>query len=318
MTQRVKVVYIMGALRSGSTLLDRVLGELPGFFAVGELRMLWTRFGAPRQCGCGKLLADCEVWAAVMAQATPHLGTSDIRQVVAWQRDVTATSHIARLLREKAERPSERESVESYKSALSSLYNAIAGVTGARVIIDSSKIGTEALLVGLLTDITPYFVHLVRDPRAVAFSWTRPRPEPDAVEPGQMILRRPVGSTSRWVLWNAVAEIIRRRYSTRSLLLRYEEFVKEPRAAVERIVALVGESASSIPLLDDRTALLGPGHLISSNPNRYDIGKIAIRSDDEWLTRMRPRDRFVATTLAMPLLIRYGYKLRPDSSTPHR
>ena len=35
--ERVKVLYIAGSGRSGSTILDRILGQLDGFFSVGEL-----------------------------------------------------------------------------------------------------------------------------------------------------------------------------------------------------------------------------------------------------------------------------------------
>ena len=36
----IKVVYITGAGRSGTTLLDILLGELDGFFSAGEMRWL--------------------------------------------------------------------------------------------------------------------------------------------------------------------------------------------------------------------------------------------------------------------------------------
>ena len=37
-----KVLFIGGYGRSGSTLLDRVLGSTDGFFSAGELRSLFT------------------------------------------------------------------------------------------------------------------------------------------------------------------------------------------------------------------------------------------------------------------------------------
>ncbi|WP_420910932.1 sulfotransferase [Thermus thermophilus] len=36
--EKVKVVFIGGYGRSGSTLLDRMLGQVEGFVSVGELR----------------------------------------------------------------------------------------------------------------------------------------------------------------------------------------------------------------------------------------------------------------------------------------
>ena len=57
------VIYIARSGRSGSTLLEQVLGELPGVVNVGELIELfsWT---APhgQRCGCGRAFADCPFW----------------------------------------------------------------------------------------------------------------------------------------------------------------------------------------------------------------------------------------------------------------
>jgi hypothetical protein len=36
-SDRIRVLYIAGPSRSGSTLIGRILGEIPGFFDTGEL-----------------------------------------------------------------------------------------------------------------------------------------------------------------------------------------------------------------------------------------------------------------------------------------
>ncbi len=55
-TGDVSRVCLIGATgRSGSTLVSRVLGSVPGAFSVGELCWLWT-YGVLRNraCGCGQ------------------------------------------------------------------------------------------------------------------------------------------------------------------------------------------------------------------------------------------------------------------------
>ena len=49
------VTYIGGCQRSGSTMLDRFLGQVPGYVSAGEVVHLWTR-GLQRNesCGCGE------------------------------------------------------------------------------------------------------------------------------------------------------------------------------------------------------------------------------------------------------------------------
>lgn len=39
----VKVLYVIGWGRSGSTILDNVLGQLDGCFSTGELHYFWER-----------------------------------------------------------------------------------------------------------------------------------------------------------------------------------------------------------------------------------------------------------------------------------
>ncbi|MGH9058576.1 MAG: hypothetical protein ACRDZY_03535, partial [Acidimicrobiales bacterium] len=76
---RVKVLYIAGWGRSGTTILDSVLAQLHGFCSVGELRWLWDRGlteGWP--CGCGAKVAVCEFWKQAVdlafGDAMPDLG----------------------------------------------------------------------------------------------------------------------------------------------------------------------------------------------------------------------------------------------------
>ncbi|HMB70712.1 MAG TPA: sulfotransferase, partial [bacterium] len=67
---RLKVLYIAGNGRSGSTLLDVILGQIPGFFPVGEVRNVWD-YGVVenRPCGCGEAFHDCPFWSRILSGA---------------------------------------------------------------------------------------------------------------------------------------------------------------------------------------------------------------------------------------------------------
>ena len=63
---RVRLLYVGGAGRSGSTLLDLLLSEVPGMFAAGEVRYLWNRGVRDNElCGCGQSFLSCPFWSAV-------------------------------------------------------------------------------------------------------------------------------------------------------------------------------------------------------------------------------------------------------------
>ena len=65
----VDVVYIAGDGRSGSTLLSRLLNQLPGWLALGEVRYFWERgLQQNRACECGHPFGECPLWREVVAE----------------------------------------------------------------------------------------------------------------------------------------------------------------------------------------------------------------------------------------------------------
>jgi hypothetical protein len=220
--------------------------------------------------------------------------------------------HTWRLLRMTPGHSTRDAALEAYVGVSARLLHALAGVTGARVIVDSSKRPPDGALLRLLPGIVPYYVHLVRDPRAVAYSWSRRKQQLDKGRPAEMKPHGPAASTLSWIGWNVAAEALRRRHPReKSLVLRYEDFVARPRPSLEAIAALVGERPEPLPIEGERDALLAPNHTVSGNPSRFSIGRIQLREDREWMTRQPVRDRLLVTGLAAPMLRRYGYELWP-------
>ena len=235
------------------------------------------------------------------------------RDVVGWQEQSVRVRHTMGLVRSKSPRPG--SALDSYSRVLGEVYSAIAQVTGARVIVDSSKRPSDGAVLRLTPGVTPNVLHLVRDPRAVAYSWRRRKAHLDRSAPVEMRQHSPVGSTSSWALWNLAIEAVRRRQVPSStMLLRYEDFIRHPRASIEAIVAMTGEETSVLPFEDDATVRLSGNHTISGNPSRFSTGRVALRVDDEWIENQPRVDRAIATVLALPLLHRYGYPLRPRPS----
>ena len=192
-----------------------------------------------------------------------------------------------------------------------SLYQQVATVTGARVVIDSSKRPSDAALLRLLPGVNPYFVHLVRDPRAVAYSWARKKAQLDRDRPALMSPHTVLDSTVSWLSWNLAAESLRKRVGAGHFsLVRYEDFVSRPHAVLERILALVGEAGASVPLSEDRAAELSTNHTVSGNPDRFSTGRVKLREDREWRSKQATTDRLLTTLVALPLLHRYDYALR--------
>lgn len=305
-----KVLLIIGRGRSGSTILDNVLGELGGFFSAGELYNVFKRgLVMGHTCGCGQPVASCPLWSKVMAAAlsTPE-GSLAPEQVVEWQQQVAGAAAATHKLL-KVRSPEEGlVTLGSYVSVLGRVYAALAEETGERVIVDSSKRPPHAAYMHLVPGITPYFVQLVRDARAVAFSRARLKHSVDK----DLDVEGPATNAIGWIRRNLHSEAVRRRHpSEHSLLVRYEDFVAHPQRTLEEIVRVVGEKLDELPFVDAKTAILHPNHSVSGNPSRFKTGSVSLRSDDEWLRAQRVKDRLTTTALTWPLLLRYGYSLMP-------
>lgn len=311
----VKVVYIVAWKRSGTTILGNALGEMDGFFHAGELRTLWGwGLMRGRLCGCGVPVGECSMWKNVLATSGVGKEVSP-EEVRAWHRDAVRMRNLGRLRRFSPGRPSGWNSLDRYAELLGRTYRSISSVTGAQVIVDSSKEIPDAELVARLTGITPYFVHLVRDPRAVAHSWQRRKHSPGERKRQEMMVLGPARSTRSWLTVNLLADALSRRVPQRSLRLRYEKFVAEPHATLRRIAALVGESPTTTHI-EDGAVRLGINHTAGGNPSRLVNGLVELHEDNEWRFKQALRDRILVTALALPTLHRYGYPVMGGLAKP--
>jgi hypothetical protein len=307
----VTIVYIAGAGRSGTTVLDNILGAVPGVASVGELRFVWERgVLEDRLCGCGRPFLDCPQWSAILQHAFPGADLHALAlRMTELQQAGTRARRLPMLLR-RASRQRLRRSMSEYLGNLARLYAATAEHLGVGVIVDSSKLPSYGVMLELLPRVDVRVVHLIRDPRATAYSWLRKKALPDRAGAVLMQRQRPVKAAGLWVLWNTAAALLWRR-SPRYLRVHYESFARSPRVAVDRILAHAGVVGPGGPFVSETEVELTSNHTVAGNPSRFSTGRVAIRSDDEWITGLRPWDRIRVTAVTWPLLLRYGYPLRP-------
>jgi hypothetical protein len=91
------------------------------------------------------------------------------------------------------------------------------------------------------------------------------------------------------------------------MLVRYEDFVRQPRSIVERITDMVGVSPESTPFVSDTSVRLGVHHTVSGNPIRFNTGTVDLIEDNRWLAGLSQLDRAVTTALTLPQMLAYHY-----------
>jgi UDP-N-acetylglucosamine transferase subunit ALG13 len=301
-----RVLYIGGWGRSGSTLLDRLVGQLPGAFSVGEMRDIWLRgVLEDRRCGCGEPFSRCPFWSEVGERAFTG----------GWSRDRASDLHRLRMRFDRpwmtpllALGPNPSHDLQRYVDTTARLYRAIAETSGASVIVDSTKIPSYAFLLHRIPSLDLRFVHLVRDSRGVVHSWQKSVDRPDATRrPDRMLRYGPVGAAGRYLLYNATADAIRRT-SIPYLFARYEDLVADTRSELSRIATFAELPYEDVDFLDGRSAMLGTSHTVDGNPMRFSRGALEIRTDDAWRREMSVRDRRTVAAVTGMLLKRYGYR----------
>ena len=308
---RVRVLYIGGLGRSGSTVIERLIGQLPGVCAVGELVHLWDRgVTEDERCGCGEPFGQCPFWSQVGKAAFGGWDQVDLSRVAALRSRVDRNRFIPALARRHL-RPKMRQILTEYTSYYARIYAAITQVSGCELVVDSSKHPSLAHCLRWQPGVDLRVLHLVRDPRAVAYSWGRQVLRPDTDRQSYMTRYSPAAAAEQWDVQNAAFHLLARS-GVPTMRLRYEDFTAEPELTLRQIAGFAGLPAQdSYPFLTaDGTswgAHLGGGHGVSGNPMRFAAGQVAISRDDKWRTSMPKVQQRAVAALTLPLLAGYGY-----------
>jgi hypothetical protein len=311
-SDRVTVLFVGASGRSGSTLVGRVLGQSSDFFDVGELRFIWERGLLRNQlCGCGRAFHSCEFWNAVGEEAFGGFDQVNVDEVLALKSAVDRQRYIPHHIlaaKRKLKNPGMLERLDRYGDILERLYRAILNVSGAKVIVDSSKAASYAFMLNALPFIELRLVYLQRDSRAVAYSWSRRKLRPEIWNRKEFMSRiEPLTIAREWPVHSCLLSQLSRMV-TFSTLLRYEDFVRDPAFWTTKVLTeLEFEAADGPHVVRGHRVTLASNHSVAGNPMRFQVGDIDVRPDEEWKAKMRGVDKTVVTALTWPLLYRYGY-----------
>lgn len=307
MTDRIDVLFITGSGRSGSTVLQNILGQVDGVFAAGELRYIWElSFMNNRLCGCGVPFADCPQWHAIVETAfgdIDQVNSQELYQMTESYR----LHHLPTMLLPGRERAVRRR-LQPYLDTLARLYAAIQRTTGCRWILDSSKNPAYGYVLTMLPNVRLTELHFVRDSRAVAYSWSKEK----LFEPGDGQLHympryRPSRSAWQWVARNTAAETLLHSRAAGYLRLRYEEFACAPQETVQQVLQLITMPEARLPFVRPNQVEIAANHSVFGNIARFRTGRVDIALDEEWKRELSARDRAAVTRITYPLLARYGY-----------
>jgi hypothetical protein len=302
-----RVLFVGGYGRSGSTVLDGLLDRVPGITALGEFRHLFGRALHDNElCSCGTPFNDCAYWSKVLDRAFPDgFDRARIHEAVRAVNRVVATP---RVMYPSLRSAAMREHCRVYAEAFVAAYRAAAEISGASVVVDSSKYPLHGLFLSTVPEIELVAMLLVRDPRAVAYSWTQHKLRTEVHWKEQEMPRHGVG---RSALAFDLSNWLTARLRGRGVPLReqrFEDLVADPRTTLGEIAsfALGHEVEITDALFEAETE--PSRHTIAGNPVKLESGRIELRADDRWKTALSREKQALVRVLCAPQMHHFGYR----------
>ena len=257
------IICLLGTSRCGSTLLQSVLANTSSAIALGEIARVHDLLHKQSDCACGDKLAACAFWTPALRdliQTAPLVAWSNASWLGRGKvlRGVLATITGLDVLAPRAE----RDSAWHLAQALATFSQD----TGSSLFIDSSKDPQEFLRLALLPSYRVIPVHLVRDPRGVAWSAFR-RTGID-----------PITMAKHWARLNrAIARLTRLTQAYPWQFVRYEDFCRDPRLVCRQLLEVAG--GGSIRKQAEANHALGgsPGFFLNGD---------SIVPDERWKAEM--------------------------------
>lgn len=300
------VLYIAGVGRSGSTIMDTVLGSDQSCEGLGEVAKLGQlRNETEHRCGCGRVLADCPFWTSVVTEWRSNMSDAQVQMFPELQSRFEGMG--CSRFRHRKDRPNAGE-VAAYATQTAALFRAIASVGGRPVSVDSSKTPGRLAALAANSQIELFAVHLVRDSVGTARSLRKAiekAPERGIDEEiegdGAMV------AAAHWVRRNVQVEaVLRRRLPRRYMRVRYEDFASDPCGVLEGVSQLVGFDLSETARRAAEGVRMRSRHSVAGNRLRLS-GAVQLRSTDRQGGHLTGRD-YLVKCATWPLMRHYGYR----------
>ncbi|WP_170971069.1 sulfotransferase family protein [Ilyomonas limi] len=262
-----KIIYIAGYSRSGSTILDILLGSHTKIFGTGELFYLFEDWlNGTRTCTCGAVYKDCSFWKDLkLPQGLSLQGAREIVQHVENRKYITALTNgkIA------------PDIIQKYTLIQTALYDYIFTTSGKDIVVDSSKTSRDMAgrfyALHQYTGFDVYVIHLVKNGLSVVESY---------VEKGRNWALEGYGKNDRfaaarssvgWFLGNAIAQRLGAKMpANRYIQIKYEDLVAQPESVLQKIGAFVDTDLSEVIAMIQNGLPFRPKHNVGGNRLRLE------------------------------------------------
>lgn len=296
---RPATLYIAGTGRSGSTLLDRILGGSESVIGCGELSFLFEVYRKHRdtKCGCQNKIRDCKVWAYVFEQLESKLSfqkkyehyeksSQNIEQ--SWPYKKIVKSQI----------------LNDYDTYNRLLFKSISEVApDCKFILDSSTTGRFSLFRPLALSRycgqKVYMVHLTRDPRGLSYGFLS---KPANSRTKEWINTGPAGiyTYTKWLATN-VLTLLQSFFvpGVQYYYLNYDEFMADPLRILKEIEHHFDIDSVVYREEEGHIGFSGRSHQMTGNIAVLHQDPLRLHADSKWQDNL-PRSHKIG---ALPFIV---------------
>ena len=309
MTTTAKLLYIASNGRSGSTILDMLLGAQTGCWTMGEVHLVNRQSDeVTLLCGCGVASRDCTFWGPILKR----LKQDDDLSILNIFREKPHSGKVFRFwhLFDMWFRPHRKtEERATYCKVNRRLFDLV--MKSARedkrahtvCLIDASKDPYRLFYLSGCNDIDLSVIHLMKDPRAYVHSMTKS-------DRGIYRLYKIIRISIRYVVENSIIEKAQTLLSSKCCyLLRYEDLAQNPGSILQTIFDQMELPLMAQSIEGFRQEIQ---HGVAGNLSRLDDR--GIRLDTVWMDKLSSFEKRLIWLLTGFKARQYGYTSRPQKT----
>lgn len=302
------VIYILGSARSGSTILNILLGNNNSIFSAGELnRYVSSGWIGNEYCSCGVRVSDCEFWPQVQRSVETSLKVNpyEIAEITRGLENWRNILYWWKRKRLKCD-------IDKHNLFYERFIESVLEHTDASHLVDASKDPARLSYLSQVKSLDIYTIHIVRDPRAICWSKSKPFKSNPKAGVEKDLASIPYWRTMKSIYMNVLLAVIHkyRNPKDRYLRIKYEDLANNTNPVLGTLESYLGVDFSSVSKRLKSTDGLDQEHTVAGNRLRMNK-KIKLNYDNSWVSDAPLSQRIWTTILALPLLLILGYKVIP-------
>ncbi|MCP5382486.1 MAG: sulfotransferase [Kordiimonadaceae bacterium] len=292
--QKIKLIYLMGAGRSGTTALATFLGASSEIQVLGEMHQFFEHIYKSKTCSCNCKLINCEYWGKVL-ELLPQELIQKAESLNQMECSVEAHSTVLHHLIHS----NNFKNSDLYLSSMAQILQTCQQVNDKEVLLDSAKFISRALALRNIEKIDLKVIYMVRDVRGVVHSFAKK----------VQTSRGTLSSIVYYLIVNIVAEIsCRLGFKGKYIKVRYEDMMSSPVDFFNELEDFLGIDLENTKhsILNDKEFEIG--HIIGGNRLKNNSA-IKFNADNDWKKSRSKFGQVLTYLCALPIMILNRYPI---------